>query len=439
MRRNDLFLSFLDLVQGTKIRKFLNFFLESSQWNRKEIQRYQLIKLKELIDYSYNHVQFYKEILDKKNLSFDSFKEIQDLKKIPPLTRSDIQNNFNKLISDQHKKLKYNRSSSSGTTGIPIQYFHDIQGESAGKAAGYFFYYLSGWNFGKKSIHIWGNPTSIQHWGSPLSRLKRVFLNQYNFPASELNSSVNFEKLIRLINNIKPFSIDGYSNSIYNLACYILDKNLEIHKPKIVFTTAENLFESQKNIIENVLGPVSDIYGCGEINGIAVRPINDDKYYILDPHVIVETEPVKGTNMKEIIVTNLDNKIMPLIRYKVGDLIDDVYEGDDDNTIRYSYFKKIHGRSADIIDLGNGKFISPITLFGGTLFRDIGGIMKHKVVWNGKVLNFLFEVNSKFIKDMAQKKIERELKPYHVIFKITIVDNLQPDKNGKFKYVEIIK
>jgi len=262
---------------------------------------------------------------------------------------------------------------------------------------------------------------------------------QKNLPSTDLNEIVNYKKVIDLINRIKPFSIDGYTSSIYNLARYIKDHNVKIYRPKFVFTTAENLFKNEKNIIESSLGLVSDIYGCGEINGIAVRPVAEDKYYILEPHVIIEAESIRKGDYKEIIVTNLDNKIMPLIRYKIGDLIDGIYEGDEQNRFGFSYFKQIIGRTSEVIDMGNGKILSPINIFGGTLFREIGGVLKHKVVWNGNYLDFLFEVNPGFNREKACEKINAELKPYDVTFKITIVDRLNPDKSGKFRYMEIAK
>ena len=91
----------------------------------------------------------------------------------------------------------------------------------------------------------------------------------------------------------------------------------------MVFTTGEDLLENMKKIIERNIGPVSDLYGCGEVNGIAIQPVKDDKYYILESHVLVETES-DSNEFNEIIVTDLDNYYMPLIRYKIGDIIDRV-------------------------------------------------------------------------------------------------------------------
>ena len=380
MIKDNIYLTILDLAQRTGIRDYFNFYKQTLTWSRKQIENYQGKKLRELVLYAQKHVPHYREAFQKAGISADQITGIKELEKLPILTREHLRDNFEKLSSDQKDSLKFTKSSSSGTTGTPIHYLHDREGNSSGKAAGFFFNHLSGWRFGKPSIHIWGNPVSVKHWQRPMSRAKRFFLRQENLAAYSLQSTENFQDAVNLINTHKPFSLDGHTSSIYNLANYIKERGLGIHRPQMIFTTAENLQEKERLLIEEVLGPISDIYGCSEINGVAVRPIHDDRYYILEPHVILETIPILGSKYRELLITNLDNRIMPFIRYKVGDLIDDIYEGKEDHKYRYSYFKKLHGRSVDIIDLGNGKKISSISLFGGTLFREIGGIIKHKVV-----------------------------------------------------------
>ena len=48
--------------------------------------------------------------------------------------------------------------------------------------------------------------------------------------------------------------------------------NFKIPSVKMVYTTAENLEDHHKMLIEEMIAPVSDIYGCGEINGVACNP-----------------------------------------------------------------------------------------------------------------------------------------------------------------------
>lgn len=432
-------LKLYDLIKRTKCKKYLYFFLKSRDWTKIEIRNYQLSQLQKLINYAYEFVPYYKNIFKENKIFPNHIKTLDDLGKIPFLDRTDIQDNYENIISREKKFKKIYKSSSSGTTGIPIKYIHDIEGESAGIAAGFFCNYLSGWKIGLRSIHIWGNIDSIKRWKKFGSKLKQKILCQKNIPSIILNNEKNYLDVIKIINNYKPDSIDGYSSSIANLARFIQEHNIKIHRPRFILTTAENLFEHDKEIIEKVFAPVSDIYGCGEINGIAAKPIKNSKYFIIEPHVIVEAISVKGQNYKEIAVTDLDNRIMPFIRYKVGDLIDGIYENNESEELRYNYFNNIMGRSTDLIELGKGLKISPVTVFGGTLFRNLKGIKKHKVIWNGIIVKFLFEIGPDFNLSKTKNILRNDLKKYGIEFEIKTTKKILPDKNGKYKYFEMIK
>lgn len=429
-------LKIIDIFQGSSVLKYYNEFLATLTLSRTDIIKYQTNKLKDLLNYSYNNVPYYKKVLGR-NFKANSEDLREIFRQIPPLNRELLQSNLNDLISNNFNKALLKKSSSSGTTGIPIEYYYNNDSLSAGTAAGYFAYSLSGWHFGFKNLHIWGNPQSVIHWKKISSKYKRLLKNQTNIASTDFNNLAKYKKLYNEIRRHNFTSIDGYTTAIFELASFIKQRCLPPLEAKFVFTTAENLLDSQKEIIEESIGQVSDLYGCGEINGIAIRPIAQDKYYIIDPHVFVEVEASKA-HFKRVFITDLDNKVMPLIRYQVGDLIDDVYEPNDADKFQFSYFRKILGRESDIIELSNGKKILPVNIVGGTLFRKIGGILKHKIVWNGLELIFYFQTNHEFDIDRAKKLIQNEFLEYNIITKIEIVEQLLPNANGKFKYFEIL-
>lgn len=441
IKKYNYYLKLYDLAKKTRVNYYFDFFLDTLSWSKEELTQYRLSKLKSLLIYAYDNCPFYRDSFARAGITTNNLKEINSLdylKYLPVLTREDIQNHPDTLINVNKKQDAFFKGSSSGTTGIPITYYHDKDGFSAGMAAGYFCYTLSDWHIGDRSLHIWGNPTSIKNWNTWGSKIKRWVFQQKNLDATLLNDQANYSKIITRINRFKPIAIDGYTSSIYNLAHYLRENEIRIHRPNVIFTTAENLFPYHKKVIEDALAAVSDIYGCGEINGIAVQPIHSDKYYIIEPHVIVETEYHRFADFHEIIVTDLDNRMMPFIRYKIGDFIDPPQCSDDFNHIKFDFFTKIYGRNKDIIKLSNGKTISAITIVGGTAFRQISGIVKHKAIWDGEYLHFIFETNKHFNLSFARQKIRESICKYEndIKFKIKPVDRILPDKTGKFNYFE---
>ncbi len=426
-----------DLAKGVSVNKYINKYRALTKKSRDEIISYQQDKLQQQIHHFYKYSKYFKYKLDIANIDPHKIKTLEDLKKIPVLTRTDLKNNFESLACVKVNGKKH-ISTSSGTTGIPVKYGADNAGYSAGVAAGFILYSMAGWKFSYRQMHIWGNPTSVVRWNKKISKLKSFVFNRRNIDSTLTNSNEGLNYVVSQIKKIKPDCIDGYTTAILNIALFIKKNNIDIPKPKIVIVTAENLLSQHKLIIEEVLGPVADLYGCGEINGVAIKPPDMSRYIIFNPHVIVETLEASSDGLREILVTDLDNTFLPMIRYKVGDLIDEIKPPQSDDIYSFDNFTRIEGRTVDLITLPNGKTLSPINLLAGTLFRKIGGIVKHKVLWDGKKLYFQFVIDDSFDHKKAYFEISDHLKDYGVEFEMVKVDDLFPDKNGKYKYFEKI-
>ena len=79
-----------------------------------------------------------------------------------------------------------------------------------------------------------------------------------------------------------------------------------------------------RKFIEKAFGAeVFDIYGCTEIKEIAWECEKHEGYHINEDDVYVEIlhgeSPAKPGEVGDIVLTDLRNKAMPLIRYRIGD------------------------------------------------------------------------------------------------------------------------
>lgn len=426
----------LDIIKGTSVRKWFKFFGNTFSWDVDQVREYQMQRLIALIGHAVSTVPYYTRSIKEINLKRDTLADI--LNDFPILDREAIQSNHKDLISSKYDMNKLIKGSSSGTTGIPISYYMDKESESTGNAAGYALWRMSGWNFGQKAIHIWGNQTSVARWNTLQSRLKNSLINQKNIASTLLNDPRGIQQVAHELVRFKPVTIDGYSSSVYTLANYFKENNLNIKSVQRVLTTAENLEPYQQNLIEEVFAPVGDLYGSGEVLGIATKPAGDSRYYILDPHVIVETVESGIEGIYEILLTDLDNYAMPLIRYKIGDMTDAILPPEQGAKYPFRWFTKIHGRNSDIITLPSGKKFHPVNIFGGTLFRRFKGISRHKVVWNGIKLHFIFEAQNFDEKEQLNIALSELLAPYEVKFTIEYTDKIMPSGSGKYRYMEIL-
>ncbi len=425
----------IDILKGQKVTYYFKEFYDTLKFTSSQVQNYQLEKLKKLLIYSYENTEFYKKRFDNSNFNPYEFKDINELKIIPVLTREDIQQNIDIMLSSNIDKSCYH-GSSSGSTGTPVHYYHDKNGSSAGKAALYIGWKLSGWKQSDKGLHIWGNPSVVnKEWKRMSSILKAKLTRQHKFPAYKITNNGQMDILYKKVIANKYDYLDGYTNAIYQFAEYLKESKKNVPTVKYVITTGETLHDYQRLVIENYIGPVYDMYGCGEINGIANQCKLCGEYHIIDPHVIVEfsEKPIYG-NSFSLYVTDLDNYIMPLIRYQNGDV---AKKSNNNNCkIPFKTLERVEGRESDIIHLPAGGILSVPSFFGSVLLKEITSISQYQIVRNKPDLLTINLVISKTLDDFENKKIERNLKEYlggKIDWEIKIVDKILPAKNGKYK------
>ena len=110
---------------GPKFEKALQEFEKKEFWSWEQIKEYQNEKLRLLIQHSYEKVPYYRNIMNKIKLKPDDIKTIEDLPKLPILTRNDIKQNFDNLRAQNFIRKKLKLGYTSGTTGSPLQFYWD--------------------------------------------------------------------------------------------------------------------------------------------------------------------------------------------------------------------------------------------------------------------------------------------------------------------------
>ena len=110
------------LFRAQSLKQYFNLLHESKL---SETERQDLIfnKVKSIVIHAYNSNDFYKKKFDKINFNPNNFHDISTIKKIPILTKSELREE-NLLINNFDKNLLY-KSTTGGSTGVPVSVFHD--------------------------------------------------------------------------------------------------------------------------------------------------------------------------------------------------------------------------------------------------------------------------------------------------------------------------
>lgn len=332
---------------------------QESQWESTEkIKELQFIRLRELLEFSYQNVPYYKKLFDKCGLKPKDMQEPGDLKKIPLLTKKIIRENFQDLLSINVRKSDVELTSSSGTTGEKLLfYLPKVLKYQINFAIIYRFYGWAGVKPFDRRVTIGG----------------RVFTKHrpywvFNRAENQLLLSIHHlgydtvDEYIETMKKFAPVFIQGHPSGIAFVAKWLKEVGKTI-PVKAIFTTGESLFDDQRKMMEEGFScRVFDTWGLGESTVSAnecelhAGYHEDSEYGLIE---FVETE--KGY---EVVGTSLFNYAMPFIRYKIEDIVEVMPV--DQQTCKCGRglplkIREIKGRIDDQLTLPGGRIILPVT------------------------------------------------------------------------------
>jgi phenylacetate-CoA ligase len=415
------------------IQDLLAFMKKSQYWPIERMVEYQKNKLQKLLFYCHKNVPYYRELFQKIPLKEDELFEDDAISRIPVLTKSNVQEHFEHLISTAVVKEDLYLNSTGGSTGNPLNFYQDREySDWRGAAAIRAWKDFVGCREDALEAIVWGAERDI---GKGLN-LKKVVYHWARENLLPLNTFDLDDDIIRkyffYYNLMKPKILRGYASSLFYLANYMIEKKIDVFPPKAIISSAEMLWPEMRQVIESAFkAKVFDSYGCREVSQIATECEKHDGL-----HIVMENQYVELID-HQILVTNLNNYAMPLLRYQVGDIAEElIYEpcACGRSSWRLSGLK---GRESEVIVLPDGKTIH-------------GEYFTHLFYGRFSVKEFSLEYrksrNELTIKcdDMAkddENRIVKIIKSDFQIDDIKIRRDLKRDKmvSGKYKFINVIE
>ena len=427
-----------DLLRGTEIRQEYSNLLKSSKLTIDELKRIQLLKLKNLISYSYDNIPYYKLLFDSVNIVPSDIKKLDDINKIP-ITDKDMARNAGESLyipTETKKDIKYGKT--GGTTGIPLFYKKNAKTRSVGWGAYFRWLHKIGVKSYSSKVSLWGAPTVLS---TPISKTlfeksknwinNTLVINSFNMNAKTL------PKIVKMIEHKNPEIIHGYLSAILQLAYFLDSNNITTIKPKVILPTTETLLPPYRIFLENFFKcEIFDQYGCGECGSIAFECNHHSGLHVAMEHCILEIVEKNSDGKGDIVVTDLDNTSMPFIRYKNGDqaeFANIVCSCGDSSPI----IKNILGRNTDTIILKDGSRVH------GVFFTDIMGefnfienkLIKRFQVYQNVPGSIEFKVEGEKINISNEVLLNDALLNYFNEVRITYHKYLSEDSSGKFRYI----
>jgi phenylacetate-CoA ligase len=303
-----------------------NLLKKSQWWDRRRLEEYQLRQLGRLLEHAYNNVPYYRRVFDERGLKPAHIQDLDDLRKLPFLTRDLVRDNLKDLTTEGYPPGRLEYVTTGGSTGVPLGFYYE---KGVSRAREWAFIKMLwgrvGYNFRDRCVIIKGNVVSGadrgQFWEKTLFG-RWLVLSSYHL------TDENMPRYIEEIRRFRPRFIQAFPSAISILARY-MKKNgcTAFESVRAVLCGSENMYPGQRELLEEVLKcRVYTWYGHAERAVLAGECEPNREYHLFPEYGITEIvredgEPVAADNEVGVIVgTGLTNFAMPLIRYKTDDM-----------------------------------------------------------------------------------------------------------------------
>jgi phenylacetate-CoA ligase len=418
-----------DKVMGTSVSSKLNQIQNMEQWSRDRVEEWHDKKLQAIIHHAYNNTAYYKQLFDKQGLKPSDIQSRSDLSKVPILTKKDIRENFEKIVPLNVQTIPHKKAATGGSTGEPLKYYLDLESWSFSNANKIYNWEKTGYKYGDKHIALGSTSLFIEDSKSLKHKIYYGFKNKIGLNGVNMSADV-CAKYVELLKKEKVKYIYGYASSIYLLAKYVSEKDLEMDI-KACYTTSEILTDSFRSKIKEAFNCIIvDCYGAHD-GGITAFS-HKKELFELSYNSIIRQKKRTEEGIGSVLVTDLLNYALPFINYELGDevLINENLE----NTYNGQTINKVLGRSSDVIELENGDVL---TGPGFTiLFKDLP-VEYYSIEKKGdnhikcqiKKLDKFNEMHYNVIESTFNKHLGK-----NSTIEITFTEEFELTKSGKLKY-----
>jgi len=341
-------------LRGEPVGRVLAELRASERWPPERLREQQWARVLALVRHAWDTVPWYRGRWREAGFEPGALRGWDDWAALPALDKPEIRQHADRLLSSAPPPgLKATTSGSSGTP-VAVLRSHASWGHAHANV-------IRGWGWhgiavGEPYAYFWG--LALDPSGRRQAGARDWFFNRRRLSAFEITPARAraFHAALRRSPARWAF---GYPSAVTNFADEVLAQRLDGRALgwKAVVTTAEVLRPHQRERLQQAFGcRVVDSYGCAEV-GVTGFACEAGGMHVPVESVVVDTVPAADGRL-EVLLTDLFNWSQPVIRYRIGDLVEPAPAEPCACGRTLPRLGAIQGRAGEFITLPDGRTIN---------------------------------------------------------------------------------
>ena len=405
----------LDTLRGEPVRRHMQDIEEIMRGDRPAFTT-----LPQLLSHAIQTVPYYRNIPSATISAF------------PVVRKETYQSNLDAFHSSAFSHGSLHCVTTSGSTGEPLVVLQDAGKRHRNAADLIYFHRDRGWHIGDRFVFL-------RAWSRLLRKPRLSHIKQNSIPIDVIHFSDGEKERLRTLlkrdRNIKAML--GYASALDEFVSYLALRgdDASMFNLNVIISDSDTLTPATKAALENMFGcPVVDRYSSEEQGLLACTKPSESEYeinrasYFLELLKLGSDEPAEPGEAGRVVVTDLYNKAMPLIRYDIGDLA----ISDDPDRTHLRFLRSLNGRVADMLVATSGRPISAILL--DAALEEVPNLRKYQCIQSGAA-QFAMKIitqpgfdSEKLLLDRLHECLGEEAK-----IDLHYVKEIPNAPNGKFK------
>lgn len=351
--------------------------------SRQKIEALRDRRLRQIVRHAARTVPYYRAWFKREGLDPRHIRGLQDLHRLPVLDRQMVRAEPEQFRSETAAPERGLAFRTSGTTGTPLQVWHDHRSVLANLAYGererQALNQVCGGAFRPKEVYV-GYETSTFKTVTAFyaDRLAMPIRPRRRFVAL----STPIETIVAIVNEERPDLLVGYGGWLDVFFRSVHARALALHRPRAVVYMGEALPPGGREFIETTFGiAVHSRYNAVESFKIGFTCEHRTGFHLHEDLCCIRILDDRGVDLPtgqsgRVVITNLINRATVLINYPIGDRAA-LAGGDCPCGRSFARLSEVEGREEDGLLLVDGRYLHPRTIW--SVFKGDAGVLQYQL------------------------------------------------------------